>query len=430
MTELIHEAYERAVDVLHRCETDVGMKGSIARDPGGYPLVYARDSIITLLGAALVPGDLFREAFKKSLDTLSSIQTELGYIHRALHLDTQRKDSNANGSVDSNLWYILGHFNYYRHYGDKEYLRANWSRLERAFLWLRYQDFNDCGLLEIHEGGDWQDLLAIRGNVLYDNVLFGFAWDVMVELARALELDPCNYSGSGDTVREKINLLLWVTRGGQDWRNLNVAERLERITASHQEWHWAAEPILGTLWERPFYLHYVGYRDYGDYFDTFGNSLAILTGTASAAKTHQILDYVYRVGMDVPYPCKALYPVIQIDHRDWRDYYRNRNLNLPYQYHNGGVWPMLGGFYIAALVKAGRMAEAQRHLEALATANKQGLHQEWEFNEILHGLTGRPLGAIGNAWSAGMYVYAYEAVQQGTAPPPFDQTTLSQDGAR
>ena len=420
MTTLIREAYERAIEILQRCRTKYGFKGSTEREMTGYPLVYARDSMITALGAAVVPEAAFRREFQASLDTLGDLQTELGYIHRALHLDTMFKDCNANGSVDSNLWYIIGHYNYYRHYGDVDYLRTNWPRLERAFQWLRYQDFNDCGLIEVHEGGDWMDLLSIRGNVLYDNVLFAWAWDRMAEMARALSKDDIPYLAGGAIVREKINLLLWVTRGGQDWRALSVADRLARITQSHQEWHWVAESMLGVLWERPFYLLYVAYRDYGDYFDPLGNSLAILTDTADSDKTRQILDYVYRVGMDVPFPCKALYPVIQPGHRDWREYYRNRHLNLPHQYHNGGVWPMIGGFYIAALVKAGRLAEAERQLARLAEANRQGLHREWEFNEILHGETGRPLGAIGNAWSAGMYVFAYTALEKGSMPPPFD----------
>ena len=34
-------------------------------------------------------------------------------------------------------------------------------------------------------------------------------------------------------------------------------------------------------------------------------------------------------------------------------------LNLPHYYHNGGIWPFIGGFYVAALVKAGRLKEAQ-----------------------------------------------------------------------
>jgi glycogen debranching enzyme len=418
MTEIIQEAYERAGDVLQQCVTEVGIKASI--DRAGYPLVYARDSMITAIGAALVGQGEFQKGYRSSLETLGNLQTELGYIHRAIHLDTMQKDCNAHGSVDSNLWFILGHFNYFRHYEDEEFLRQHWDKIEKAFLWLRYQDFNDCGLIEVHEGGDWEDLFHIRGNVLYDNALFAHAADVMSGLAKALGESSESYDGMGDKIREKINLLLWITRGGTDWRNPSVAERIEKITASHQEWHWVAEPMLGVLWERPFYLHYVTYRDYGDYFDTMGNALAILTGVADGVKTNQILDYVHRAGVNLPYPCKATYPVVQPGHRHWRDYYRNRNLNLPHQYHNGGIWPMNGGFYVASLVKAGRLSEAEEQLEGLARANREGLHKEWEFNEFLHGLTGRPMGAIGNAWSAGMYIYAYTAVEMGKVPSPFD----------
>jgi len=419
MDNIVIDAYNRAVEVLERCITDTGIKASI--EHAGYPLVYARDSMITALGAALVPADEFRGSYKTSLETLGNLQTELGYIHRAIHLDTMKKDCNAHGTVDSNIWFILGHYNYYRHFDDINFLRKNWEKIKKAFLWLRYQDFNDCGLLEVHEAGDWEDLISIRGNVLYDNVLYAFTWDLMVELAKILGEDETIYVGQGEIVREKINLLLWLTRGGKDWRNPSVAERMKLITDSHQEWHWVAEPMLGVLWERPFYLQYVAYRDYGDYFDTLGNSLAILIGVADEEKTSQILDYVYRAGIDLPYPGKAQYPVIQPGHRHWRDYYRNRNLNLPHQYHNGGIWPMVGGFYVAALVKAGRKEESEYQLEKLAEANRQGLHQEWEFNEFLHGQTGRPLGAIGNAWSAGMYIYAYQAVTSGIMPPPFDR---------
>ena len=313
MTGITDEAYARALDVLDRCSTEEGMKASVER--AGYPLVYARDSMITLLGAALVPDGEFWHTYRSSLDTLAKLQTDLGYIHRALHLDTMSKDCNAFGSVDSNLWFIIGHYNYHRHSGDLEFLRANWPGLEQAFLWLRYQDFNDCGLIEVHEAGDWQDLLSVRGNVLYDNVLFAFVCDLMGDMARSLGKDQSQYVARGEAVREKINLLLWITRGGKDWRSPSPAGRLQEITQSHQEWHWVAEPMLGVLWERPFYLQYVTYRDYGDYFDTLGNCLAVLTGLADSDRAQQILDYVYRAGVDVPFPCKALYPVIQPGHR-------------------------------------------------------------------------------------------------------------------
>lgn len=50
---------------------------------------------------------------------------------------------------------------------------TNAGSLERALLWLRYQDSNGCGLLEVREAADWADLLANRFNILLDIGFFG-----------------------------------------------------------------------------------------------------------------------------------------------------------------------------------------------------------------------------------------------------------------
>jgi len=52
----------------------------------------------------------------------------------------------------------------------------------------------------------------------------------------------------------------------------------------------------------------------------------------------------------------------------------------------------VGGFYVATLVHTGRFEEARRQLHELARANQQGLEEEWEFNEWLHGQTDLPMG--------------------------------------
>jgi hypothetical protein len=173
---------------------------------------------------------------------------------------------------------------------------------------------------------------------------------------------------------------------------------------------------VGTISSRPFYLPYVAFREYGDYCDTLGNLLAVLCGLADEHRADHILRYLYQVGAAQPFPTKAIYPPIQPGNPDWREYYRSRNLNLPHQYHNGGIWPFIGGFHIAALVKVGWMQEAQNLLGDLAQANRAGVREEWEFNEWLHGQTGHPMGYSYQAWSAGMYVYAYHAVTTGETP--------------
>ncbi len=76
----------------------------------------------------------------------------------------------------------------------------------------------------------------------------------------------------------------------------------------------------------------------------------------------------------------------------------------------------MGGFYVAGLVKAGRMEEAHRQLEKLAEVNRLGIEGEWEFNEWCHGRSGQPMGYPHQAWSAGMYVFAYRCVADHRLP--------------
>src|SRR5947209_6671845 len=141
--------------------------------------------------------------------------------------------------------------------------------------------------------------------------------------------------------------------------------------------------------------------------------LAILVCIGTGANSARMLDYVSGCGLDRPHPVRALYPVINPGERDWREYYRVRNLNLPHHYHNGGAWPFIGGFYVAALVAACRHAEAARQLQRLTEMNRRGREGEWGFNEWFHGVSGEPMGYDGQSWSAALFLYASDAVDRG-----------------
>jgi hypothetical protein len=77
---------------------------------------------------------------------------------------------------------------------------------------------------------------------------------------------------------------------------------------------------------------------------------------------------------------------------------------------------LIGGFHVAAQVRHGWSRSSEAMLESLARANQQGLGDEWEFNEWLHGEHGHPMGFGYQAWSAAMYVYAENAVESGRLP--------------
>ncbi len=409
---LIEEARRQALSVLRRCVTPKGFRASALS--AGYPQVWARDSMITFLGAVTTGDDDLIAAGRASLETMSAYQSRRGLIQLNVNPDTGYISTENAGAVDANLWYILGHYLHFQITGDVAFLREHWSHIDRALIWLEYQDMNECGLLEVPEAGDWMDLLAVRYNVLYDNVLYYAAVLAHQELASHLPADLDWHRPEVDAagIHERINLLMWIDRC---WVAEHFAEHLEKLKAIRLEWFMLYHNV-GTISSRPFYLPWVAFREYGDWCDSLGNLLAILTGVADRHRSEHILRFMQQVGMAEPYPTKAIYPPIFPGESHWREYYRSRNLNLPHQYHNGGIWPMIGGFHVAALVRHGWQAEAERLLIALAEANRQGMSEEWEFNEWMHGESGHPMGFAQQAWSAAMFLYADHAVRTGELP--------------
>jgi hypothetical protein len=410
--KLLTAAHSKALNVLHSCVTPYGYRASGLA--AGYPQVWARDSAVIFLGAAATGDEQLLTAGRAALETLGKFQSERGLIPLNVNPDSGYVSTENAGAVDSNLWFILGHYLHYHCSGDLPYLQRHWPIIDKAMRWLDFQDMNECGLLEVPEAGDWMDLLAVRYNVLYDNVLFYAAKLAHAEMGTLLRPDTVVYNPSVDAagVHHRINLLMWIDRC---WVAEHFAEHLERLKTIRLEWFMLYHN-MGTISSRPFYLPWTAFREYGDWCDSLGNLLAILTGVADGHRTEHILRYMAQVGMAEPYPTKAIYPPIFPGEAHWRDYYRSRNLNLPHQYHNGGIWPMIGGFHVAALVRHQWTRQAEQMLVSLAEANRQGTLYEWTFNEWLHGSSGHPMGFEQQGWSAAMYLYAENAVRTGKLP--------------
>ena len=410
--ELLNVARDKALEVLHRCATSRGFRAS--GRAAGYPQIWARDIAITALGAATTTMPELLDAIKASLLTLAQFQSRTGLVPLNVNPENGYISTENAGALDSNLWYILTHYLYFQITDDIEFLRQNWTSIDKALAWLEYQDMNECGLLETPEAGNWMDLVAVRYNILYDNVLFYGAVLAHEQMHKQLGPDVPGHRLLVDAadIHERINLLLWIDRC---WVAEHFAAHLERLKEIRLEWFMLYHNI-GTISSRPYYLPWVAFREYGDWCDSLGNYLAVLTGVADGHRREHIFRYMYQVGIAEPFPTKAIHPPIYPGESDWRQYYRSRNLNLPHQYHNGGIWPMVGGFHVAALIRHNWQNEAERLLLSLANANKQGLDQTWEFNEWLHGESGHPMGFGQQAWSAAMYLYADHAVRTGHLP--------------
>jgi glycogen debranching enzyme len=86
--------------------------------------------------------------------------------------------------------------------------------------------------------------------------------------------------------------------------------------------------------------------------------------------------------------------------------------NPPGRYHNGGVWPFIGGLYLVALHRVGMVDEARAEMARVAAANRlsRGSGSGWGFHEWIDARTGEPEGAPGQSWSAGAYLLALEVL--------------------
>lgn len=409
MSGLTEKAYTEAVKVLRECSHAAGMRAS-ARERG-YPQVWARDTMITLLGGALVDDSSVQAALRASFDTLAKGQTDLGVIPN--NVDSRSLKPNYRAYADGGLWFTLGLLFHYRQTGDRSLLDRYAGAVRKVLSWYAFQDGDQSGFVSISEASDWQDLLAVRDKGLYVNVLHFLALERAGGQGNLLE-DASLYRTRAARLREKINEHFWYRGDRRIWRHVPFGFGIEGFDEARMEelGKKAFLPGKRLFQEETYYLPYLTFRGFGEWFDSLGNLLSLLCGVADPAQSEAILDFIDRHGLASPYPIKAIDPPLRPGDPDWREYYRFGNLNLPNQYHNGGIWPFLGGFYVAALVKGGRHEKAREELERLADLNGKA---EWSFSEWFHGQSAEARGMERQAWSAGMYIYAFETVKAGRA---------------
>ena len=404
------EAERNAFLVLRDCTHKSGFLASGGKP--GYPQVWARDAMMTGLGVLnseqwLVQGLNLGNVMKASLETLAKHQSSLGMIPMNVDTRTGKPEPYNNGAQDAPSWYVIGLEAFVRaQKPPKAFVRRHFTYVKTAMFWLACQEQNGDGLIEMQEAGDWEDLFAVRGTGLYINVLWYAALVRASRLAKRVNdwKLATKWAREAGGVKNRINERLWVSRPPKPHKG---------------EWDHVREKMWKNLGLTSFYVPYYTFWQYGTWCDSLGNLAAIVFGVADKRRADAILKHFDKIGMARPYPTKALLSIITQGKYDWRDYYRKNRLNLPNCYHNGGIWPMIGGWHALALVKSGKVLSAKKILERLVEANKKGKEREWEFNEWLHGKTGKPKGMVKQAWSAAMFLAAADAVRLGRIPASF-----------
>jgi sucrose-6F-phosphate phosphohydrolase len=398
--ELVRNGYRCAIEALRRNITPLGFSAASLDDnpttgtDANYRSVWARDGSVTLIQSIFLDDPVMREAQRNTLITLLDHVSPAGQIPSNVRIDSGKPDYSGIGriaSIDSGLWVIIALYNFVQATGELDLLRKYTSTLQRAMTWLTAQDSNNDGLLEIPEAGDWTDLFGHSYNVLYDetlwyraNLCYGKLLEMQGEFVRAAE-----YFRAGQRTRGEILSNFWPQT------RLDPTKALP--TFADQQF---------SLGDARYLIAQVSPFGFSWRCDVWGNILAFLFNIIDVERARIAFEFMWGVGVNEPSPVRNLYPPVLTGDPEWRPYFTVNLLNLPGHYHNGGIWPHIGGMWVRFIHRLGMREVACRELVQLAAVNRRGIRSEWEFNEWAHAETGRPMGKRFQAWTAASYLRA------------------------
>lgn len=347
-----------------------------------YTRIFGRDAAICVMAMCGSGLAALEQGAVASLDALAAQQAANGQIPKYVDPEGQDADFWYLGCIDATLWWLIA-VDHVRTHGTVG--ATHWSReVALAIQWLMGQEHQHFRLLQQNEASDWADIMPRSGYVLYTNALWA-------EVKRRFAL------AHADDTRHHFNHLF-----NPFQRDLPEYHRARLLR--HYARRGRRDPGL--------YLSFVNLSFVGDEGDVFGNVLAVLAGLADESMAHRIVHTIDAARAAEPWPVRVTLHPMAPTHELWRAYMGRHQQNLVHQYHNGGLWPFVGGFWVMTLARLGLGDQAQAALLRLAQANAHG---DWRFTEWFHGKTLAPMGMAGQSWNAATFLLAQRAIDGGPA---------------
>ncbi|HEV58415.1 MAG TPA: glycogen debranching protein [Phycisphaerales bacterium] len=405
--DLAGEGFERAMQLLYDCATPDGFLASPTEN-ANYHRIWARDGGIATLAALLSDDHDLISTARATLLTLARHQGPHGEIPSNVDPVAERVSYGGTaGRVDAGLWFVIACGEYWHATSDEAFLGQVLPSLEKVRFLLGAWEFNARGLLFVPPTGDWADEYLHSGYVLYDQLLYLQAQRTLAAIHRHL------HGGEDHALQERISRLghliranYWFDPSAEDIPDDAYHEVLYRMGRA------AASPhCAGNHWMPFFSPHGYGYR-----FDALANVLVSLLGIATEAQRERVDRLISDTLLDDTLPLlPAFHPVIKPVDEDWSDLQMTFSYtfkNHPYEYHNGGLWPMVTGFYVADLAARDRYDEARRLLDAIHRANAMEIDGEpWSFPEYVNGKTLQPGGTRCQGWSAAAAIIGQKCLE-------------------
>jgi hypothetical protein len=313
------------------------------------------------------------------LETLAKNQTEHGHIPSLVH------DKEERGSSDTTPLFLLGVGIFRKMTGEHDFLQ---DAVSKSLTWMEYQSPSDRYLVAQQPTSDWRDEQWVTGYGLFVNTLVYSYLRLLGQQERAnmVRHDMGRFTITGGTIHRHVH---------------------EGLVVKH----------------KPYYAFWSYKIHSSERFDLLGNSLAMLSGIASPSRAEEMISWIEEecagmkkrgeLAVDLP---PNFFPFIKPEDPDW--HVRYSIYNNPGEYHNGGIWPFICGFYVAALVAAKRYTLAKEKLVALThiikISNTSSI--DFGFNEWIKAQDGKPMGQDWQTWSAALYLYAAKCVEEKRTP--------------
>jgi len=377
---LIETCSQASLALLERNLTPHGILAASrteAAEARRYTRIFGRDAAICVMAMCGSGVPALEQGAVASIDSLAARQAANGQIPKYVDPEGRDADFWYLGCIDATLWWLIA-VDHVRRHGQVG--SSHWSaEAGRALDWLLAQEHQHFRLLQQNEASDWADIMPRSGYVLYTNALW-------YEVKRRYALDHA------EATQHHFNHLF-----NPFQRDLPEYHRARLL--QHYARRGRRDPGL--------YLSFVNLAVVGDEGDVFGNVLAMQSGLADTAMAQRIVDTITQARASDPYPVRVVLHPLSRQHPLWRAYMGRHQQNIVHQYHNGGIWPFVGGFWVMALARLGALEMARSELARLAQVNAL---DDWRFTEWFHGRTLSPMGMAGQSWNAATFLLARRAL--------------------
>jgi len=384
-------AYSKSINLLKKVATKQGFLAS-ANDIANYKRVWARDGVICGLAALLDGDDHLVATMRQTLITLADHQHDLGMIPSNVYFKDGPSEVSFGGlagRVDTIAWFGIGVCQYAYKTGDTAFFETYKPHLLKGFRLQESWEYNGGDLMYVPRSGNWADEYPTQGFILYDQLLRLWALRSFLHFER------------NDSLQKKAKAI-------QHKIEVNYKQNENNVNPYHPK-------AFSRLKEAPYWAASLEPAGYQTQFDAFANSLALLLNIGSSDDQKEIHSYCEDLCNEQPLKLlPAFWPVIQKGDADWKWLENNSKYefrNHPFEFHNGGTWQMVNGFYGIGLVAGGAFAKAQKVKLQIAKLNEL---QNWSFYENFNSKTAKEIGVPYCAWSAAGYILVHQYLQNNT----------------